>query len=143
MGGGRWNPWRALRARDHIELEWAVLSAGRGRIEDLGDGRRLITLDSRLTRRQRAHTLGHELVHDERGGGCDVDGMPPQWRAEIVKEERRVEREVARRLVPPDELRALIRARLEAEIPVAVRDVAEEFDTTPEVAREALHGVVL
>jgi hypothetical protein len=138
-GGGRWHPWRDLRGRTHIDLEWGYLPHGRGRIEDIGDGRRRITLDARLDRRTRAATLGHELVHDERGGGCDIPGMPESWAPEIVKEERRVDRIVARRLVPLDELGGYIRRAVDSDLAVTVPDVAEEWDTTAEVARDALH----
>lgn len=141
MGGGRWNPWRDLRAREHIELAWAYLQSGRGRIDDVGGGRRRITLDARLDRRSRCATLGHELVHDERGGGCDVEGMPPGWQAIVARDEQAVEAEVARRLVPLDELGEYIHRRVSSDMTVCVPDVVEEFDTTPEVAREALHQI--
>lgn len=136
---GRWHPWRDLRGRSHIDLEWGYLTAGRGRIDDVGDGRRRITLDARLDRRERSATLGHELIHDERGGGCDAEGMPSGWAAVVARDEKAVDVENARRLVPLDELGAFIRGRVDADLTVTVEDVVEEFDTAPDVAREALH----
>ena len=90
-----WNPWTELRRREWVDLEWAYLSSGRGRIEDAGGGRRLITLDARLTRDERAFTLAHELVHEERGGGVDVEGMPP-WC--VMADEHTCDAIAARRL---------------------------------------------
>lgn len=139
MGGGRWNPWRDLRARDHIDLEWAYLDSGRGRLDERSDGRRRITLDARLGRLDRCAVLGHELVHDERDGGCDVDGMPDQWAAVVARDEAAVDSEVARRLVPLDELGRYIRRRVDSDLVVTVPDVADEFDVALDVARNALH----
>ena len=127
--------WRDLRGRDHLEFRWARLGSGLGRIEDIGAGRRRIVVDSRLDRRLRWTTLGHELVHDE----LDLlwpPGAPP---ALVQKGEATVERINVDRFVPPDELRALVRQRVDADMTVTVLDVVEEFDVDPDLAREALH----
>ncbi len=44
--------------------------------------------------------MAHELVHDERGGGVTAAGMPREWGPVVAREERRVDAEVARRLLP-------------------------------------------
>jgi hypothetical protein len=95
------------------------------------DGQSTILLDSRLDRRQRRATLGHELVHEERG--IPTIGVPE---ALATKEEAIVRRITAERLVPVDELRAFALARAELG-PVMVSDVAEEFDVPEHVARVA------
>jgi hypothetical protein len=102
------------------------------------DGSALVLLDPALGRKERAAALGHELVHLERGGGADASGMPAGWSAVVARDEHQVDDEVARRLVPLEALRGLIRRRLDADLQVTVGEVAEEFDTTDEVARRAL-----
>jgi hypothetical protein len=54
----------------------------------------------------------------------------------MQREEAIVRREVARRLVPEDELRAFV-SRLITVGPVTVDEIAEEFDVDHEVATEA------
>lgn len=133
MGGVPWNPWRALRAREHIELRWGRLRGSREVIVDVGSGRREVWLDARLGRVDRNHLLAHALVHDERF--LFPPGAPP---ALCAKEEALVTRETARRLVPLDELDRLVR-RLEAmDEPVGAVVVMEEFDVPVDVAHLAL-----
>lgn len=128
-----WNPWRALRERSHLRLAWGRLSQGKGRIVDHGDGRRTITLDTRLSRVDRNAVLAHELVHDE----LDYlfpHGTPP---ALLERAERVVNRLVADRLVPPDLLLQFVHGYSELE-GVTVTVVAEEFGVPVEVADLAL-----
>lgn len=134
-----WHPWRELRRRDHLVLGFAVLP------DELGGsvywprgGRAAVIIDPRLPQRERRAALAHELVHDERGGGCDADCMPPAWDAVVAREEGRVAAEVARRLVPDDELRAFLRRLTESELGGATaRDIADHFDVPEEVASTA------
>lgn len=130
--GGRWNPWRALRDRPHIELRFAYLGGSRGiwQRDALGD---VIVLDARLDRRSRRCVLAHELVHAERGIGHGAASA-----ATMAREEEFVRREVARRLVPMDQLLALVEARAGLCLDIAAADVAEEFDVDSDVAVKAL-----
>lgn len=133
--GGRWIPWHALKARPHLVLRWAAVSPGRGRIEDVGGGRRLITIDPSLDQRNRAATLGHEIVHDE----LDMlwpPGTPP---ALVEKGEQKVDRITTKRFVPPAELVELIRQKVSMDTGVTVADVCEEFEVAECVARRALY----
>lgn len=133
MAGG-WNPWRALRAREHVHLEWRDLPDGiDGFWAPLPGGRAVIALAARLRRTERRCVLAHELVHDERGF---VTSLMPRALAE--KEERAVEVEVARRLVPLDDLRSWITVRVDVGDLVTVASVAEEWDVADDVARRAL-----
>lgn len=133
--GRRWNPWRALRERSHLRLVYAALPdcAGGGAIVDLEDGR-VVVLDERLDRTDRNAVLAHELVHDER----DLLYPPDTPASFVVKEEFYVNREVARRLVPLDELEELVSRIMDLEQPVHALDVMEEFDVPLDVAQRAL-----
>lgn len=125
-----WAVWRALRDRAHVTLEWRDLRRSDGLYELHGDGTATIVLATRLGRRERRATLAHELVHDERCIAFDDDtplGI-------IRKEEALVEAEAVRRLVPFDELAALV-ARREV---VTVEDLVDEFDVPADVARRAV-----
>lgn len=55
-----WNPWRALRAREHVRLRWALLPRGTRGLLKLDGDRATISLDARLDQRQRNATLAHE-----------------------------------------------------------------------------------
>ena len=127
---GRWNPWRALRDRPHIELWFGRLDGLQGmwQRDHLGE---LIVLDDRLDRRQRRCVLAHELVHAERGIGHGA-----ATEATMEREEEQVRREVARRLVPETQLRAFVARSLTVGA-VTVEAIAEEFDVDLEVAATA------
>jgi hypothetical protein len=129
-----WNPWRELRGRRHLDLTWGYLSNGRGRIEERPRGRRRITLHPTLPRRERSEVLGHELLHDE----YDLLWPPGTPRALVQKGEVFIDRENARRSVPREALIGYLGRRAAAEMPVTVEDVAEEFDVTDDLARQAL-----
>lgn len=131
---GRWHPWAELRRRAHIVLEWAWIDGAEALLEDLGGGRRRLTLDAGLDQCERRAALGHELVHDERGI-FPSDDTPM---ALVRKEEYAVEAETARRLVPLGELGELVRARVCDGGCVEWRDVAEWFDVPRDVAENAL-----
>ncbi|MCU1356424.1 MAG: hypothetical protein JWM89_1842 [Acidimicrobiales bacterium] len=74
----------------------------------------------------------HELVHDERR-----IGWPFATAATMEKEEAIVRRETASRLVPADELYAMVQ-RSDGIEPVTAHLVADEFDVTSAVAHLAL-----
>jgi hypothetical protein len=135
VGGEGWNPWRVLWSRPHLELRWALLTPGSGRIEELAGGRRRITLDARLGRRARSATLGHELVHDE----LDLLSPPGVPDAVVARTEQLVERINAERTLPPGALRAYVDRVLGLEEAVTAAMVADEFDTTEQLAKLALH----
>jgi hypothetical protein len=131
----RWNPWRALRERPALRLVFAPLPAhiGRGALVDV-DGWRTIVLDDRLDRRERNAALGHELVHAER----DILYGPDTPPGLIEREETAVRRITARRLVPSDELGALVERVVEMGEGVTSADVEAEFDVPADVAALAL-----
>lgn len=134
-----WNPWRALRERDHIDFGLDRLPACLGgAVYWPEDGRVIIAIDRSLTRQERSAALAHELVHDERGGGKSFDSAPDTWDAVVARDELMVHREVARRLVPVDDLREYCERLATTYQPVRAADVAEEFDVSADVALTAL-----
>ena len=129
----RWNPWRALRARDHLELRWADLAPAKGLLTVDSAGIRIVWLHRALSRRWRSATLAHELVHDERG--IFYDRSTPALL--VSKEERAVKIETSRRLVPPEELAEMARWAA-AEEPIELWELAEAFDVPEEIVALAV-----
>ncbi|MBI2710466.1 MAG: hypothetical protein HYX34_12350 [Actinobacteria bacterium] len=137
-----WDPWVALRARPHVELRLDPVAAllGGGMLVRIGE-RAVITLDPALDGRSRRVALAHELIHDERGGGCDEPGTPAGWDAVVARDEAAVDREVARRLVPAAGLRRWLEERFSVDDAVALWEVAEAFDVDEATAARALSFV--
>ena len=134
-----WNPWRALRSREHILFGLGDLpNAAGGGVYARRHGRTIIMLDRQLTRTERNAALAHELVHDERGGGAWADGMPDSWRPRVAIDEKQVDREVARRLVPLDRLADMCDRLAHLGEGVTPWLVADEFDVPEDVAATAL-----
>lgn len=99
--------------------------------------RGLVVLDPRLVGPDRRAALVHELVHLERG--CtDRQDAPRSWHAVTEREEKAVEREVARRLVPRAALAQHVRQAATLDEPVTILGVATEFDVPERVAHNAL-----
>ena len=126
MGRGRSHPWAELRARPWISLQWARLSGCSGQLVDVGFGRRVLYLSAGLDRVARRAVLAHELIHDERG----IFYSPSTPIGLVEVEERAVRREVARWLVPFDDL---ARMALRGE-PLTAALVASDFDVPEDVA---------
>jgi hypothetical protein len=136
-------PWRALRSRPHIVFRLTALPSDTGGAVYWPRGARAaIVIDPSLRRRERNAALAHELVHDERRGGASMVGMPPTWQAVVSRDEAAVDREVARRLVPPAELAKFLEAMDLLGIGVTAHEVAEHFDVTEAVATEALRSSI-
>jgi hypothetical protein len=113
-------------------------STGGGVFMAMPDGSSVIALCRSLTQVERRSVLAHELIHDERGGGCDGDFMPAEWAAVVAREERLVDDTAVLRLVPPSEL---LRCCVELEMActhVEPHHIAEAFHVTEDVARRAL-----
>lgn len=138
----RWDPWDEVLARHDIVVEFRELPDWTGGgMAAVIDGLALVTLDPRLSPTERDVTLAHELIHTERDRelGCTRRRwMPATWAAVEAREEILVDREVARRLVPRDELEEFVDEMCGIGLGVGPDDVAERFDVTPLVGREAL-----
>lgn len=132
-----WNPWRALRTLPHVDVVFRRLpKRGRGLLGIEGDVA-VVWVDDRLGQIERNAVLAHELVHLERGGGAFRPGQPETWGAVVARDEAAVDNEVARRLVPPDELAAFVAARVEMGECVMAWEIAEEWTVPERVARQA------
>ncbi len=97
-----------------------------------------IALSRTLSQSERNETLAHELIHAERGGGPLYSDQPAGWDDVVSRDEAAVGREVARRLVPADDLAALIAQTVDLGESVDAVAVAEHFDVSEPVAQLAL-----
>ncbi len=103
----------------------------------------VIVVDPHLGEADRRAVLTHELVHHERGDPMTDLDAPAGLELLRDREERAVDDEVARRLVPTELLRSLI-GRAHDLAPGATgagigpSEVAEHFEVPPAVARRAL-----
>lgn len=98
----------------------------------------VIMLDRRLTQSEREAALAHELLHLERGSTSHCRNIRGALSVEVVREENRIQREVALRLVPLDELGPMVDRLADLGHGVTALEVADEFDVPPVVASQAL-----
>lgn len=137
-----WNAWAELRRREHILFDRRELpDATGGAIYARRNGWAVVLIDRRLGRRDRHAALAHELVHDERQPLTTMHGMPETWRPLVAREEQAVDREVARRLVPLEDLAQFCDRMADLGEGVAPWHVADEFDVPEDVARRALDAL--
>lgn len=138
-GGGRWRPWRDLAERPNVDLALVDMPAGAPAALHVTDGKvHVILIDRRLDPAERLAALAHELVHLERGGSGHVDGLPVQLRPAVAREEARVDRIAAARLMPYDELEQVVSRCCEVAGGVTAADVAEEFGVSERLAAVAI-----
>ena len=133
------DPWRAAEHHDDLILAAHPLARlmGGGFYAQLGSTS-IIVVDPDLDGAERRVVLTHELVHHERGGSVARTGAPERLQALVDREERAVDREVARRLVPDAELRTLVCEHLGAGDGLDVREVADHFEVPVAIASLAL-----
>lgn len=136
---GRWEPWWALRARPHIRFRLSSeLPEGVWGACQWQGARVAVLVAAHLGRQWRRVILGHELVHAEWGVPCRLGSPPELWGPVPARHEKRVDDEVARRLVPAAQLGRLIDQRLQFESRVTALEVGERFDVPVELAERAL-----
>jgi hypothetical protein len=133
-----WNPWDALLERTDVVVGVRSLPTGVNGAYQARGTKRAIVLAQSLGTAERTATLAHELVHDERGGGAAYRGQPDSWAPVVARDERQVDDEVARRLVPPAELGRLWRRTRSVGGTLEPGDVAAAFDVPVDVAVRAL-----
>lgn len=122
--GRMWNPWADLKHLAHVTLAFARLPGDQtGETCYLTD---TITLDARLLQRERNDAIAHERVHLERG---------PALPGFEEHEERIVEEETARRLIPIGALVSAVRWTRD------VNELAEELHCTPETVEVRIRSM--
>ena len=131
----RWNPWRTLREMGGaVDFQFTRLPHGvHGRSYPLPGRRAGMEIDRDLERVDRNYTCGHELIHIERR----IWFPPGTPQGLKQKEERHVDHECTRRLVPLAELALFVASRQEFE-PVTATLVAEEFEVPMHAAMRAM-----
>jgi len=135
----RFDPWLAVERRDDVILALhPVARLMGGGFHARRGGLGIIVIDPSLGGAERRAVLTHELVHHERGGAIERADAPTGWRSLVDREERAVDREVARRLVPTAELEALVAERSALDGGIDAADVAAHFDVPRWVAALAL-----
>jgi hypothetical protein len=135
----RFDPWLAAERHDDLILAFdpvAALMGGGFHAWRHGVG--VIVVDPSLAGADRRAVLTHELVHHERGGAVERADAPPAWLPMVDREERAVDREVARRLVPSSELWTLVTERDAGGGGVDAAEVADHFDVPRWVAELAI-----
>ena len=140
MAARAFDPWEA--ADEHTDLLVVfhpVASLMGGGFHARAGCTAVIVLDPDLDGVQRRAVLTHELVHHERGGGPGRADAPATLGLLVERDERAVEAEVARRLVPVDQLVALVDELVDAVGSVSDAEVAAHFGVPVDVARVALH----
>jgi hypothetical protein len=127
-GTERWDVYGELRARSHVIFGLCDLPKPMlGVYMPIGK-RALIMISAEINQCMRKAVLAHELIHDEEGGGCVLEGMPAQYRVVAAREERRIDLEVARRLIPEAELLVMAEIARDNQLPLEPWHVAEHFD---------------
>lgn len=141
----RWNPWRDLRSRAHITFGLVDLpdECNGGVYVRRGDGRACILIDRRTTPTQRRCILAHELIHDEDPTAMRCDVMPDDWHCVVARAECRIDDEVARRLVPIDQLAEYADAVAMNGLVASAADVAAVFNVTEHIAERAFRQLLL
>lgn len=135
---GRYRPWRELRERGDVEFYLTDLPDQLKGLLAQGEGWTAILIDRSLDPVERLCVLTHELAHLERDGSGHVAGLPSSMHPLVQREEERVDRIVADRLLPNEDLRPWVEAMLDMGEPVMAAGAAAEFDVTVPVAMRAL-----
>jgi len=135
----RWSPWRVLKHLPNVTMTFAELpnETGGAVLARRGNAT-VIVLDRRLTQAERKVALAHELLHLERGSTSHCRNIRGALSVEVVREENRIHREVALRLVPLDELGSMVDRMTSLGHGVTAAEVADEFDVPQVVASQAL-----
>lgn len=112
MGQEEYRPWRDARSRPELEVMVAELPAGVRALHAISaDGHRAILVNRALPPVERLAALAHELAHDDCKGGCHHPGLPDLLRPLVARDESRVDRIAADRLLPLPRLAAWVSAR--------------------------------
>lgn len=134
-----WVPWHSVKDDPDIVIEREPLpdALGGALYWPAGDWV-IILIDESKPRRVRKGLLGHEVLHHWRGGGAAYSGMPESWRVVVARDEGWVRWELARRMVPRDELVRIVDVVNDLGEGWMAWQVGEYFDCPDEVAADAV-----
>jgi hypothetical protein len=137
--GRAFDPWLAVDEHPDLSVLFdPVAGLMGGGFHVRADERAVIVLDPGLDATMRRAVLTHELVHHERGGGPGRPDAPATLDLLVERDERAVDAEVARRLVPVDELDRVVAELVAGCGGASVTDVATHFAVPTSVAHTAL-----
>ncbi|HEX7134778.1 MAG TPA: ImmA/IrrE family metallo-endopeptidase [Iamia sp.] len=127
--------WREARSRPNLEVVVTDLPAGMRALHAVDeDGFRCILISAALTPAEKLAALAHELAHDDCEGGCHHPGLPDRLRAVVARDEARVDRVAADRILPLAWLASWVDRQVAADRPVTAAGAAEELDVADWVA---------
>lgn len=128
----RFHPYEELGADPGVTLVFLDLPHGvRGFLVDRPDGTATIVVNRSLGWVERRATVTHEMRHRKRGVcGCRrID-------------ERGIDDEVARLLIPDDDINAMFDIAVTNDLTVEVHQVADRYDVPERVARRRMQQVI-
>ncbi len=127
--------WREASSRPNLDVVITDLPAGVRALHVVGDdGVRCILISAALSPEEKVAALAHELAHDDCHGGCHHPGLPERLRAVVARDEARVDRVAADRLLPLGGLATWVDRQVANDRPVTVADAAEELEVAVWVA---------
>ena len=144
MAAAPYDPRSVIESRPDLLLVFdEVAGLMGGGLHARRGGLGVIVVDPQLGEADRRAVLTHELIHHERGDPLAGVEAPAGLELLRDREERAVDDEVARRLVPVELLRDLVAQADElgpdaAGAGIGPREVAEHFGVPAAVARRAL-----
>lgn len=137
-----WEPDREAELRGDVTIANAPLPRKTGGAVAIryGDDSTVILIDPTLIGPARRDALAHELIHHDRGGGAHGAGWE-RFRPDRIREERRVNRIVAERLIPTMHLQHFCDQQADLGHGVGPAEVMAEFEVSRAVAEQALHNL--
>lgn len=120
--------WREARARPNLDVVVTDLPEGVRALHAVGDdGFRCILISAALSPEDKVAALAHELAHDDCQGGCHHPGLPEPLRVVVARDEARVDRVAADRILPLHWLSAWVDHQVDNERPVTAAEAADEL----------------
>ena len=127
--------WREASARPNLDVVITDLPPGVRALHVVGDdGFRCILISAALSPVEKVAALAHELAHDDCHGGCHHPGLPDRLRAVVARDEARVDRVAADRLLPLAGLARWVDRQLAEDRSVTAAGAAEELEVAVWVA---------
>lgn len=120
--------WAEARSRPNLDVVITDLPTGVRALHAVDtDGFRCILISATLSPEDKVAALAHELAHDDCQGGCHHPGLPEPLRALVARDEARVDRVAADRILPLHWLATWVDHQVANDQPVTATDAAEEL----------------